>query len=68
MVDLSKLSQAKQLIQLRMCLSLETQRLLEHTLQIPPSADKSANEVLDALQSHIKGQRNEALRRRELLS
>lgn len=68
MVDLSKLPQPKQMIQLRMCLTLETQRLLEHTLQIAPSTDKTVNEVLDTLQTHIKGLRNEALRRRELLS
>lgn len=68
MVDLSSLPQDKQLIQLRMCLTLETLRVLEHTLQIPPSTDKPVHEVLDALESHIKGLRNEALRRRELLS
>ena len=68
MVDLSKLPRQKQLIQLRMCLTLETQRVLEHTLDIPPGTDKSVEEVLDALQQHIKSLRNEALRRRELLS
>ncbi|XP_066940974.1 uncharacterized protein [Macrobrachium rosenbergii] len=68
MVDLFKLPREKQMIQLRMCLALETQRVLEHTLQISPSTDKSVDEVLDALQSHIKGLRNEVLRRRELLS
>jgi len=68
MVDLSSLPQEKQLIQLRMCLTLETQRVLEHTLQIPPSTDKTVDEVVDALELHIKGLRNEAIRRRELLS
>ncbi|XP_066953187.1 uncharacterized protein [Macrobrachium rosenbergii] len=68
MVDLFKLPREKQMIQLRMCLALETQRVLEHTLQISPSTDKFVDEVLDALQSHIKGLRNEVLRRRELLS
>ena len=67
MVDLFKLLQQKQLIQLRICLTLETQRVLEHTLDIPPATDKTVEEVLDALQGHIKSLRNEALRRRELL-
>ena len=68
MVDLSKLPREKQLIQLRMCLTLETQRILEHTLNIPPDTDKTVEEVLDVLQAHVKSLRNEALRRRELLS
>lgn len=68
MVDLQSLSQPKQLIQLRMCLSLEIQRVLEHTLQVPPTSSLSVEEVLDVLQRHIKGQQNEALRRRELFS
>ncbi|XP_068235531.1 uncharacterized protein [Palaemon carinicauda] len=68
MVDLSKLPREKQLIQLRMCLTLETQRILEHTLDIPPNTDKTVEEVLDELQDHVKSLRNEALRRRELLS
>ncbi|KAK8372371.1 hypothetical protein O3P69_020950 [Scylla paramamosain] len=68
MVDMSSLTQEKQLIQLRMCLTLETQRVLEHTLQIPPTTDKTVDEVVDALELHIKGLRNEALRRRELFS
>ena len=67
MVDLSKLPRQKQMIQMRMCLTLETQRVLEHTLQISPSTDMTVDEVLNALQCHIKGLRNEALRRRELL-
>ena len=62
MVDLSKLPRQKQLIQLRMCLTLETQRILEHTLEIHPSTDKTVDEVLDALQQHIKSLRNKALR------
>ncbi|XP_068224072.1 uncharacterized protein [Palaemon carinicauda] len=68
MVDLSKLPREKQLIQLRMCLTLEMQRILEHTLDIPPNKDKTVEEVLDELQDHVKSLRNEALRRRELLS
>ena len=39
MVDLFKLPRQKQLIQLRMCLTLETQRVLEHTLDIPSATD-----------------------------
>ena len=68
MVDLSKLPRQKQLIQLRMCLTLETHRVLQHTLDIPPDTGKTVEEVLDALQEHIKSLCNEALRRRELLS
>ncbi|XP_076037654.1 uncharacterized protein LOC143023062 [Oratosquilla oratoria] len=68
MVDLYSLPHEKQLIQLRMCLTLETQRVLEHTLQIPPSTDKTVDEVVAALEVHIKGLRNEAIRRRGLLS
>lgn len=64
MVDIASLSRPKQLIQLRMCLSLETQRVLEHTLQVPPSSTSSVDEVLDVLQKHIKESSNEALRRR----
>lgn len=67
MVDLASLPREKQLIQMWMCLSLETQRILEHTLQITPSTDLTVDQVLDALQSHIKSLRNEALRRRDLL-
>ncbi|XP_076068309.1 uncharacterized protein LOC143040770 isoform X3 [Oratosquilla oratoria] len=68
MVDLHSLPHEKQLIQLRMCLTLETQRVLEHTLQIPPSTDKTVDEVVAPLEVHIKGLRNEAIRRRGLLS
>ncbi|MPC70124.1 hypothetical protein E2C01_064363 [Portunus trituberculatus] len=70
MVDLSKLPCQKQLIQLRMCLTLDRQRVLEytHTLDIPPDTDKTVEEVLDMLQNHIKSLRNEALHHRELLS
>ncbi|XP_068229734.1 uncharacterized protein [Palaemon carinicauda] len=41
MVDLGILPTRKQLIQLRMCLSLETQRILDHTLNVPPDTDRS---------------------------
>ncbi|XP_068227911.1 uncharacterized protein [Palaemon carinicauda] len=68
MVDLSKLPREKQLIQLRMFFTLESQRILEHTLDIPPNTDKTVEEVLDELQDHVKSLRNEALHRRELLS
>ena len=58
MVDLSKLNPQKQMIQMRMCLTLETQRVLEQTLQTSPSTNMTVDEVLDALQLHIKGLRN----------
>lgn len=67
MVDLQKLPREKQLIQLRMSISLDVQKTLEHTLGIPPDTLWTVDQVLDALQSHYKSQRNEALRRRELL-
>ena len=68
MVDLSKMSREKQLIQMHMCLILNTQRLLEHTLRIPPNTDKSVDEVLNELQERITKSRNEALRRMDLFS
>ena len=61
MVDLAGLPQPKLLIQLRMCLSLETQRVLEHTLLVPPDSTSSVDEVLDDFQQHIKDSSNEAL-------
>ncbi|XP_045133132.1 uncharacterized protein LOC123517192 [Portunus trituberculatus] len=64
MVEIASLPRPKQLIQLRMCLSLETQRVLEHTLQVHPSSTSPVDEVLDILQKHIKESSNEALRRR----
>lgn len=67
MIDLQRLPREKQLIQLRMSISLEVQRTLEHTLGITPNTQLAVEEVLDVLQSHFKSQRNEALRRRELL-
>ena len=67
MFDLQRLSREKQLIQLRMSVLLDVQRILEHTLGIAPDTSLTVNEVLDELQSHFKGQHNEAFRRRELL-
>jgi len=67
MVDLQKLAREKQLIQLRMSVSLDVQRTLEHTLGIAHDTSLTVDEVLDELQKHFKNQRNEALRRRELL-
>lgn len=68
MIDLANLPQTKQIIQLRMCLSLETQRLVEHTQQISPTSTLSVDQVLDKLQANMKNQRNEVLCGRELLS
>lgn len=50
MVNLCKLSQLKQLFQLQMCLSLETQDVLEHALQIRPT-EKPADEAVDILRA-----------------
>lgn len=68
MVDLQRLPKAKQLAQLRMCLSMETLQVLEHVLQVPPDATCSVQHVLDVLQNYFKGQRNEAERRRAFTS
>ena len=68
MVDLASMPLPKQHIQLRMCLSLDTQRVLEHTLQVPPDSTSSVEAVLDILQRHIKDSSNEALRRRAFTS
>ena len=67
MFDPQRLSREKQLIQLRMSVSLDVQRILEHTLRIAPDTSLTVNEIHDELQFHFKGQRNEALRCRELL-
>lgn len=66
MIDLQKMSQDKQLIQLRMCISLDVQNVLVHTLGIPPDITLTVDEVLDRLQDHYKKLRNEAIRRRDL--
>ena len=68
MVDLASLPSPKQLIRLRMCSSLETQRAQEHTLQMFPDSDSSVEEILDVFQKHIKDSSNEALRRRAFTS
>ncbi|XP_045135677.1 uncharacterized protein LOC123518742 [Portunus trituberculatus] len=68
MIDLPSLTLPKQRIQLRMCLTLETQRVLEHTLQVSPTSLKPVDEVLDILQAHIRDSNNEALRRRAFTS
>ncbi|XP_064116655.1 uncharacterized protein K02A2.6-like [Macrobrachium nipponense] len=68
LVGLDRLHQTSQLIHLRTCISLDVQRLLTHTLGIPPNTSLSLTEVLDTLQKHFRSLRNEALRRRELLS
>ena len=67
MIDLSNMSKDKQLIQLRTCISLEVQKVLEHTLGIPPDTPLTVDQVLDRLQDHFKNLRNEAIRRRDLL-
>ncbi|XP_064120305.1 uncharacterized protein LOC135224910 [Macrobrachium nipponense] len=68
LVGLDRLHQTSQLIHLRTCISLDVQRLLTHKLGIPTNTSLSFTEVLDTLQKHFHSLRNEALRRRELLS
>ena len=50
MVDLTSLPNPKQPIQLRLCLSLETQRLLENTLQVPSDSTSWIVGVLNIIQ------------------
>ena len=68
MVDLATLPREKQLIQMRMCLTLDMQGTLERTIGIPPDTSMPVDEILDALQEHIKNSRNEVLRRRDLIN
>lgn len=68
MIDLHRMPSHKQLIQLRLYISLVFQHLLEHTLAISPDSNLSATEVLDALHGHFQGLRSKALCCRELLS
>ena len=63
MVDLAILPNPKQLIQLRMCSSLETQRVLEHTLQVPLDSNSSVENIFDILQKHVKDSSYEGFRR-----
>lgn len=68
LMGLYSLPPATQHIYLRTCISLEVQRLLHHTLAIPPDSSTPVHHVLDILQRHFRNVQNEALRRRELLS
>ncbi|KAK7067862.1 hypothetical protein SK128_002067, partial [Halocaridina rubra] len=56
-----KMLRENRLIQLWMCMSLDVQRILEHTLGIAPDTDLTLNDILDQLQSYTKCQHNEAL-------
>lgn len=68
MVDLPSLPVNKQLIQLRMCLSSDIQQTLQHKLHISPDDATPVKDVLDKLETHVRTQTNEALRRQELFS
>ena len=63
MVDLNSLTQPKHLIQLRACLSVEMRRVLEHNLGVPPDSTLPLEDVLAKIQTYVKSQQNEALRR-----
>ena len=63
MVELDTLSQTKQLIQLRGCLSVEMRRVLEHNLGVSPDSALPLDDVLAKIEDYIKSQQNEALRR-----
>jgi len=64
MVDLLSLPSSKQHIQLRMCLTPEMRRVLEHKLNVPADPTCSVDDVLTKLEEHIKNASNEALRRK----
>lgn len=68
MIALHRMPTEIQLIQLRTYLSLDLQKDLEHILGISPDTHLAVDVVLDRLQDHFKNQRNEAIRRRDLLS
>ncbi|KAK7084662.1 hypothetical protein SK128_015089, partial [Halocaridina rubra] len=48
-------------------MSLDMQRIVEHTLRIAPDTGLTLNDVLNQLQSYIKGQCSEALCRCKFL-
>ncbi|XP_037784643.1 uncharacterized protein LOC119580605 [Penaeus monodon] len=64
MVDLLSLPSSKQHIQLRMCLTPEMRRVLEHKLNVPADPTCSVDDVLTKLEEHIKNASNEALRQK----
>ena len=64
MVDLSSLPQMKQLIQLRISLTSDMRRVLEHKLDVAPDSIVEVDTVLEKLQTHVKSINNEALRRK----
>ncbi|XP_063591351.1 uncharacterized protein LOC134768457 [Penaeus indicus] len=64
LVDLVSLPLSKQHIQLRMCLTAEMRRVLEHKLDVPADTTCSVEDVLAKLETHIKNASNEALRRK----
>lgn len=67
-IDLDKLPHAKQFALLRSCLSHEMLRILDHGLNVPHVSKLPIAEILDKILIHIKGQKNEALRRLEFIS
>ncbi|MPC42878.1 hypothetical protein E2C01_036509 [Portunus trituberculatus] len=66
--DLAKLDLPKQHIQLRMCMTPEVLHILQYRLRVTPDDMRSIEQVLDALEQHVKAQTNEALRHRDLFS
>lgn len=64
MVNFAHAPREKELSALRLALSLETERVLEHTLQVPPDITKTVGEVLYILHQYFKGGSNQALPRR----
>ena len=64
MADLQSLPVSQQHIQLRLCLTEEMRRVLEHDLDVSPDTTSSIDDVMTKLQSRIKTTSNEAIRRR----
>lgn len=64
MIDLPKLSQEKQAIQLRQYLSPEMLRRLEHVLGVSPDQNIPVDDAIAKLETHVKSQNNEAIRRK----
>lgn len=66
MVVVPALPLNKQMIQLRMCLSLEIQHVLLQKFHVGPDDTIPLKDVLDRLETNARAQTNEALHRHEL--
>ena len=62
-VDLDKLPQPKQLIQLRQYLTDAMQRKLAYRMGVPPNSTLPLDDVISRIQDYVKQQTNESVRR-----